>query len=81
MEDTMTNQSIEVRHAELYQKHAALRDRVTAIEESMNGHLKNIYDKLDQFGGRPSWVVVTIISLLSSGFFALLALHLSKGGN
>lgn len=53
---------------EMRAKHNALEQRVDRMETSMSTQLKSINEKLD----RPSWAVVTIITLLSSGFFSLL---------
>lgn len=60
---------------EVKAKQEALEGRVQRLEGSIESHLKNIYAKLD----RPSWAVVTIITFLSSGFFTMLAIVLTKG--
>jgi hypothetical protein len=72
MDVAVTNDSIEIKHAELNQQHIALKARVDGIERTMVA----IDKKLEEFGSRPSWVVLTIITFLSSAVVGLLVAFL-----
>lgn len=55
-------------------KHEALEDRVDRLDKKISMQLDKIDRKLERFINRPSWVTVSIITFLSSGFFTMLAL-------
>ena len=58
----------------------AIDNRLVKIEtilvELQANHLPHIYTELQRLGGRPSWVVVTIITFLASLSSVLLSIVL-----
>lgn len=58
-----------------------LREDIGDLKEN---HIGTIYKKIDclekKITGRPSWSTTALITILSSGFFTVLALYLSSLG-
>ena len=60
------SESLEVKVGRLDERVTMLEDRFDQHCADQNRSLEKIYAKLDKFGDRPTWPVVTIISVLSS---------------
>jgi hypothetical protein len=59
-------------------KHADLDRRISGVETTLAENLKKLYDKIDEFGKRPTWSVSVIITVLSSSCVGLLVLALRR---
>jgi len=51
------------------------------MKEMRDNHLKHIYNKLEQFGQRPTWIVCVVITFLTSLCGILITIILNRAGS